>query len=226
MTTIDTSTTVGDLVTAQPGSSRVFMKHGIDFCCGGKRTLEAACQEQGLDPAAVVAELAAIPPEPRNDLADAPLEAVCDYIERTHHDFTRAELDRVGALLEKVARVHGTRHPSMVELSVIFALFAEDLRNHMLKEERVLFPAIRALAHGNPGRDPHAPISVMEREHVEAGDALRRMRALGYDYVPPEGACNTFRAALGGLADIESDLLRHVHLENNILFPRALALVS
>lgn len=226
MTTIDMSSTVGDLVTAQPGSSRVFMKHGIDFCCGGKRTLGDACRDLGLDPARVVAELAAMPAEPRDDLADAPLSELCDYIEKTHHDTARAELDRVGALLEKVARVHGAKHPSMVELASVFAGFAQELSSHMQKEERVLFPAIRALARGRVAGHLRAPISVMQHEHVDAGDALKRMRALGYDYAPPEGACNTFRAALGGLADIEADLLRHVHLENNILFPRALSLDS
>lgn len=226
MTTIDIRTTVGDLVTAQPSSSRVFMKHGIDFCCGGKRTLGEACRERGLDPAGVVAELSAIPPEPRNDLADAPLAEVCDYIEQRHHEPARAELERVGALVEKVARVHGAKHPSMVELASVFADFAQELRSHMQKEERVLFPAIRALAAGRPFGHLRAPISVMEHEHVDAGETLTRMRELGYGYDPPDGACNTFRAALSGLADIESDLFRHVHLENNILFPRALALTS
>ncbi|MBL9027624.1 MAG: iron-sulfur cluster repair di-iron protein [Myxococcales bacterium] len=222
----DEHTSVGAVVTERPSTSRLFSRLGIDFCCGGKKSLATACAEKGLDVGSVLAELGATTPEARNDWADAPLGSVCDHIERTHHAFTVAELDRLAGLLEKVARVHGAKHPNMVELASVFAPFAEELRQHMMKEERILFPAIRALASGEPARGIGGPVSVMMREHDGAGAALRSMREIALDYVPPEGACNTFKAALGGLVDLETDLLLHVHLENNVLFPRALALTE
>ena len=222
----DEHTSVGDVVTERPSTSRLFSRLGIDFCCGGKKSLANACAERGLDVAAVLTELAVAVPEPRSNWADAPLAAVCDHIERTHHTFTVAELARLSGLLEKVARVHGAKHPNMVELNSVFLPFAEELRLHMTKEERILFPAIRALAQGEPSRAIQAPVSVMMREHDGAGALLRQMRSIALDYVPPEGACGTFRAALGGLVDLETDLLLHVHLENNVLFPRALAITA
>lgn len=220
--------TVGDLVVEKPGRSRVFQKLGIDFCCGGKKTLAQVCRERNLEPVDVLAQLTAeAGPEGRSSWADAPLAAVCDHVESTHHGYLRSELPRLQTMVDKVARVHGERHPNMIELAVVFTAFASDMILHMTKEERVLFPALRALSTGrSTGLDPAAPIRVMSREHDDAGDALRRMRELAHDYEVPEGACNTFRALLSGLEEMEADLFQHVHLENNVIFPRALALVS
>jgi regulator of cell morphogenesis and NO signaling len=218
--------TVGDLVVEKPGRSRVFAKLGIDFCCGGKKTLVEVCREKALDPAVVLAQLEEqAGPEGRTPWAEAPLADLVDHVERTHHAFTREELPRLQGLLDKVARVHGERHPNMVEVARIFGVFASEMLLHMTKEERVLFPAIRAVAGGRPaGIDPAMPIRVMSREHDEAGEQLRQMRELTRDYALPDGACNTFRAALAGLEEIEADMHQHVHLENNLMFPRALAL--
>jgi regulator of cell morphogenesis and NO signaling len=133
---------------------------------------------------------------------------------------TRAQkAERIGQLLEKVARVHGARHPYMVEVLGIYSAFAEDMLFHMRKEENALFPAIKEVAAGRK-IDLSMPLSVMGRDHDEAGEALARMRALTSGYAPPDDACNSFRAVLAGLAELEQDLFEHVHLENNILFRR------
>lgn len=220
--------TVGDLVVENPGRSRVFARLGIDFCCGGKKTLSQVCREMALEPAEVLAQLTdEVPPQGRTPWAEAPLQDLVDHVESTHHVFTKAEIPRVQGLLDKVARVHGEKHPQMIEVARVFSVFGAELLLHMTKEEQVLFPAIRAVAGGRPaGIDPAMPIRVMSREHDDAGEQLRVMRELTHGFVVPEGACNTFRAALAGLEELEADLHQHVHLENNLMFPRALELAD
>jgi regulator of cell morphogenesis and NO signaling len=214
---------VGDLVVERPSRSRVFGALGIDFCCGGEKTLAEACRERNLDGDAVLARLDEAPaPDSQPSWADARLGALCDHLERKHHALTRAEIPRLQGLVDKVARVHGGRHPEMVEVEKIFSAFGEEMLEHMAKEERVLFPAIRGLEAGVK-RDVSMPIRVMMREHEGAGAAMARMRELTGGFAPPTDGCNTFRAALAGLAELEADLHEHVHLENNLLFPRALA---
>jgi regulator of cell morphogenesis and NO signaling len=222
MISLSTHTRIGDLVADRPSRSRLFARLGIDFCCGGKKTLEQACREQQLDPGEVLSALVELPPvEGERSWVTAPLAQLCDHIQVRHHDFTRAEIPRVGALLDKVARVHGARHPEMIEVAAVFAMFGDEMLTHMLKEERVLFPAIARLGSG-ARLDLSSPIAVMLREHDGAAAAFARMRELVPGFVPPAGACGTFRAALDGLAELEADLHQHVHLENNVLFPRAL----
>lgn len=223
MISLSTHARIGDLVADRPSRSRLFAKLGIDFCCGGKKTLEQACREKQLDPGDVLSALAKLPrSDGERSWVDAPLARLCDHIQTCHHDFTRAEIPRVGGLLAKVARVHGDRHPAMVEVAAVFAAFGDEMLAHMLKEELVLFPAIARLGEGG-GPDLSGPICVMLREHDGAAAAFTRMRELVPGFVPPPGACGSFRAALDGLAELEADLHRHVHLENNVLFPRALA---
>lgn len=220
MSTSSVGPTVGDLVTERPSRSRVFSKLGIDFCCGGGRTLEEVCSARGLDVADVQAMLDREPPAPDHvDWRTEPLGALVDYIETTHHVFTRTELPRLDEMLAKVARVHGARHPYMVEVAASFSRFASELLAHLDKEERVLFPAIRERGAGR-AMPLDRPIAVMMREHDDAGATLSWMREQTGGFVPPEGACNTFRAALAGLEELERDLHEHVHLENNVLFPR------
>jgi len=217
--------TVGGLVAERPGWARVFEELGIDYCCGGRRTLREACDRRGLSLDAVLRRLAAADAEPATaepDWTAAPLAALCDHIVHAHHDFLRLELPRVGRLLIKVAGVHGDRHPELFRVEDLFGPFARDLDQHMAKEEQVLFPLIKRLAAGEPvGMNPLGPIRVMEAEHDQAGAALAEMRRLTDDFNPPEGACASYRAALAGLHAIEQDLHRHVHKENNVLFPRA-----
>lgn len=221
--------TVGQLVVERPSRARVFEQLGIDYCCGGKLPLADACRKRGLDPAMVLARLEAADaaPEQERDWTRAPLAELADHIERVHHDFLRAELPRLSALSKKVAAVHGDAHPELPELANVFDEFAGELFEHMQKEEKVLFPMIRSIGRGvlpdvGPGR-LGMPVAMMEHEHDDAGRAMDRMRELTDGYTPPPGACNSYLALFDRLARIEQDMHAHVHKENNILFPRALA---
>jgi regulator of cell morphogenesis and NO signaling len=217
--------TVGGLVAERPGWARVFEEFGIDYCCGGRRTLREACERRGVSPDAVLRRLAAADTGRAVDEPDwtaAPLAALCRHIVDTHHAFLRRELPRVGRLLVKVAGVHGDRNPELFRVAALYEPFARDMGHHMAEEEQVLFPLIKGLAAGEPAAtDPVAPIRAMLAEHDDAGEAMAEMRRLTDGFRPPEGACASYRAALAGLHEIEQDLHRHVHKENNILFPRA-----
>jgi regulator of cell morphogenesis and NO signaling len=222
--------TVGQLVAERPERGRLFERLGIDYCCAGRVTLDEACAKRGLDPANVRAQLKASyegPVDTREpDWTKAPLTALADHIEATHHRFTRSELVRAAALVSKVARVHGDRHPELVELRRVFEEFAGELAVHMDKEESVLFPWVRALEAGRTagmGIALDQPVRAMMAEHDDAGRALARMRELTNGFTPPMDACGTFRVMLSTLREIETDMHLHVHKENNILFPRALA---
>lgn len=229
MTAMNTNVTVGALVAERPARARVFERLGIDYCCGGRKPLAEVCAQRGLDAKALLAELT-LDTEPADagerDWSDAPLAVLCDHIEATHHAYLRFELPRLGAMTRKVATVHGEREPHLRELAGLFGAFHAELDAHMAKEEQVLFPIIRKLeeAHSLPSFHCGSvanPIRMMEHEHDNAGDALARMRALTRDYTPPPEACNTYRAMLDGLQELEKDMHQHVHKENNILFPRA-----
>ncbi len=233
MTATLIQTTVGELVAQRPSRSRVFQKLGIDFCCGGKKPLEEVCRAKGLDPLTVATFLEAEDESPRSaevDAAAMTLTQICDHVEQTHHAYLKTELPRLHAMIHKVAHVHGDRHPWMKDVLEVFVAFADELGSHMAKEERVLFPIVRQLEANGTSATDHCggtianPINAMEHEHDAAGDALARMRDLTGGYTPPEGACNTFRATLDGLRELESDMHQHVHKENNVLFPRALEL--
>jgi regulator of cell morphogenesis and NO signaling len=224
------STTVGEIVAARPLLSRVFERVGIDFCCGGKATLAAACAARGLDATTFAAVLDAVPfgePESAVDAAAMSLTALADHIERTHHVYVKEELP---VLLEQAGRVaakHGWRDPRLLEIAVIVRVLTEEMFQHMAKEEQVLFPLVRALDHGRrpptPGDSIACAILELETEHDGAGQAVAELRQLTDGFTPAADACNTHRALLAGLARFETDLHLHVHKENNVLFPRALA---
>jgi regulator of cell morphogenesis and NO signaling len=230
MSQLSLQSPVGDWVAALPLTSRVFETLRIDYCCHGKLPLEQACWEQKLDPDSVLAslEFAACAPggvAPR-DWRKASLAELCEHIEATHHAYLKSELPRLHALLEKVIAAHGDAHPELAGLQAVFADFRAELEPHMCKEERILFPAIRLL--DRAGTNPAFPfgtvanpIRMMEREHDNAGDALARIRELTDDYRAPQDACASYRALYDALRELEEDLHRHVHKENNILFPRA-----
>jgi len=220
---------VADIAAHHPTTIRVFQRHGIDFCCGGKRPLDEVCGERGLDATALVSELeealAAGDADDRS-WADAPLSELVDHILERYHARLRQDLPALSQMAEKVVRVHGDHHPEMIPpLAETFRGLRAELESHMMKEEQILFPAIEQLeasagAGGFPGMID-GPIEVMEHEHDDAARALERMRELTGGYSAPEGACNTFRGLFAGLEALEADLHRHIHLENNILFPRA-----
>lgn len=229
MFVLSQTSTVGEIVANHPQTARVFEGLGLDYCCGGRRPLAEACAEKGLDADAVLGRLreALAEPSPERDWTGAGMTALADHIEQTHHEYLRRELPRLTGLLRKVVAAHGERHPEVRELSHVFNAFEQELFDHMLKEERVLFPWLRRLEAGAPraqmpGWSVSGPVSCMMHEHDDAGAALATMRELTDGFTAPEDACGTFRALYSALAELEQDMHRHVHKENNILFPRAL----
>ncbi len=229
MTALNQQMRVGQLVAERPARSRVFESHAIDYCCGGKRTLEEACGKKGLDPAAVLAELEAVDAAPREDgvnPSDMTMTELADHIEQSHHTYLREELPRLTGLTEKVAAVHGEKYAWLDDVQSTYADLVAELEPHMQKEEQMLFPMIRELDRADASPEFHCgsignPIGVMEHEHDNAGLALRRLRELTTDFTPPPGACNSFRAMMDGLATLEADTHEHIHKENNVLFVRA-----
>ena len=221
--------TIGQIVAEFPRTAPVFETYGIDYCCGGKVTLNFHFAKGKLDPQAVLAALeaaVAAPAEPTTNWAEAPLPELVAHILDTHHAYLEAAMPRLSRLANKVARVHGDHHPELRELARVYAGFAEEMTTHMRKEESILFPAILRLCAGAGDFPVDRPIHVMEAEHEAAGADLARMRELTGDYTPPEDACGSYRALFAGLAELETDTFRHVHKENSILFPRAIALLT
>jgi regulator of cell morphogenesis and NO signaling len=227
---ITPDTTVADIATAFPATIRVFQQHEIDFCCGGRTPLAKVCADRGVDADALVRELvqSSIPSETGPTWADATLRALIAHIQRRYHDHLREELPRLDAMLAKVVDRHGDHLPGvLLPLQRTYRALQRELLAHMEKEDVVLFPFIEALELGRPlsHSDPAgwlaSPVAAMEAEHEHAGSALATMRALTDGYAPPDWACPTFRGLYFGLAQLEADMHLHVHLENNILFPRA-----
>jgi regulator of cell morphogenesis and NO signaling len=232
--TINTDMTVGQLAAEVAGAPRLFEKLGIDYCCGGGRRLSDACVASGLTSEKVAALLVEAnnsgDKAEQSDWTVRPLSDLMDHIVRTHHQFTRDETVRLSALLEKVCRVHGKNHTEIRTIQVVFEGLREELTSHMLREEQVLFPYIgrleTAVKMGEAVPTPffvtvRNPIRMMVQEHDGAGEALRKMREVSSGYRVPADACISFRTLYEALEGLEMDLHRHIHLENNILFPRA-----
>jgi regulator of cell morphogenesis and NO signaling len=234
-TMLDTNTTIRNIVADDFRAASVFERHGIDFCCGGNRPVAEACRELGVSQIELEAELRAVlapsqPGLPRFNSWD--LDVLTGYIVGNHHGYVRQAIPGLLAHARKVADVHGERHPEVKAIAEYFESVAADLAQHMAREEQVLFPYINGLAAaGRGGAMPIAPfgsvanpIRMMEAEHQAAGDAMASIRKLSGGYVPPADACTTFTVAYQELQAFEADLHQHVHLENNILFPKALEL--
>jgi regulator of cell morphogenesis and NO signaling len=233
-------TMVGDVVGHDFRTAAVFERYGIDFCCGGRRSIADACRAAAVDPAAVEQALQAVtadaaggsgePGAPdRNDATGWPVARLIDEIVGVHHQYVRSALPLIGRYLAKLVQVHGARHPELRQVASSFERMGVELSQHMMKEERVLFPYIKELAAGthlpaSPFGTVANPIRMMEREHQDAGDETRLIRELTNGYVVPDDGCTTYRVCLAELAQFERDLHRHVHLENNVLFPKALEL--
>ncbi|MEO6810836.1 MAG: iron-sulfur cluster repair di-iron protein, partial [Isosphaeraceae bacterium] len=231
MSTLDTQTTVGQMVAERPSRARVFERLGIDYCCGGKVPLEQVCQEKGLDVTLVLQSLRdqdqGAAESDSVDWTKMSLTTLADQIVATHHANLRRELPRLEQLVNRVATVHGPHYPELLDVKTTFYGLKAELEEHMLKEEEAVFPMIKGLESGSnspPGYSASVryPIAAMIHEHDSTGAALSRLRSLTSDYVPPSDACNTYRAMLDGLAELESDMHLHIHKENNILFPRAI----
>lgn len=221
--------TLAEVMAADPSAARVLEAFGLDYCCGGSRALVQACDEAGVDPDLVVAALSEHVPEPTPAWATLPPGLLADHIEATHHAYLHAELPRLHALAEKVADVHGVRHHELHDVLHSYAELRSELQPHLAKEERVVFPTIRQLAAAPaPGPIPHTsirePISVLLSDHDRAGELLERLRSLTGGFEVPDDGCASYRALYDGLAQLEADTHLHVHKENNVLFPAALAL--
>jgi regulator of cell morphogenesis and NO signaling len=229
--------TVGELAAADVRKAEVFKKWGIDFCCGGKKTLKQACAEQNIDVAVVEAELA----NSSNLQSTAPAfdfnrwapDFLADYIYNQHHQYYYQEGPVIADLLEKVASRHGGHQPELFQIANLYAQLQQELKAHFLKEERVLFPFIKALVKAKSSGDTaelaaypdiNEPVQLMEAEHEAAGEILAQLRAAANGFTLPAGACNSFGLLYKKLQDLEADLHQHIHLENNLLFPKALAL--
>lgn len=230
MFSLNESSPVGDWVSHHPTSARVFDKYRIDYCCGGSMSLNDACKTQCLDSRSLLLELqAAQSLENGQKVQDWTLNTLtdlCDHIEQTHHNYLRQELPRLSKLIEKVASVHGERNPSLHRVNEAFCSLRNELEPHMAKEEQILFPAVRLMEASKVLPQFHFgtienPIRMMEHEHDLAGRLLIHIRKLLNDFQLPEDACNSYRAMLKGLEELETDLHSHIHKENHILFPRA-----
>lgn len=227
--------TIRDIVAADYRTAAIFQRYGLDFCCRGNRTVEDACAEAGIGADGVYRDLqdaTALPQvgcAPRYDEWD--LRTLIGHIVSKHHTFVREQLPLVQAHARKVAQVHGERHPEMVRVAELFDGVSEEMTSHMMKEEQILFPYLAALEAASLSEDvmPIAPfgtvanpIHMMEMEHESAGDAMADIRRLTDNYQVPADACGTFALLIQELEAFEADLHQHVHLENNILFPKAL----
>lgn len=236
--TVTIEKTVRELALEIPGATRVFEKLGIDYCCGGSQALEQACQaaniplEQVLD-SLEMAELTARASRTEKNWAEDPLSDLIAHIKNTHHKFTREEIARLAPLAEKVCSVHGRNHPELAVIRTAFADLANELTTHMMKEEMILFPYIERMEESVLQKEPvlpppfasvRNPVAMMMHEHDVAGTALRELRRTSSNYTPPRDACVSYQTFYKALAEFEADLHQHIHLENNALFPRAIAM--
>ena len=234
---IATTKTVGELAVEIPNATREFEKLGIDYCCGGSRTLGEACAEakisvdEALD--RLQKSMTAAAPSTGQDWQNQPLADLIGHITSTHHVFVREECPRIEALAAKVVSVHGKNHPELLQVQELFAALAEELRVHLMKEEQVLFPYVSRMEESVLSGEPVPPamfgtvvnpVRMMMQEHDGAGDVLRSLRTVTKDYTLPEDACISYRTLYQALQGFEADLHQHIHLENNILFPRAVAM--
>ena len=215
--------TLAQIVNDNPNAARVLERHRLDYCCGGRQTLESACEAGGVDIEVVLQDLAA-QPTAEGDWVNLGIAELVDHIESTHHRYLHEELPRLVALATKVRDVHSERHPELTEVARVVTALHHELEPHMLKEEQVLFPMIRELAASEGVPSFHCgslanPIRVMLVEHDQAGELLDELRTLTGDHQPPADACGSYKALYSGIEQVEADTHLHVHKENNLLFP-------
>ena len=227
---------IGELVAKDYRAASIFKKYGLDFCCQGNRTIDDACSAKGIEADKVIKDLSEIGNVNNSagiDFKSWPLDLLADYIEKTHHRYVVAKSAEIFPYLDKVSAAHGSKHPEIYQIKDLFHKVADNLADHMKKEESVLFPFIRKMEDakrtGEKLQKPSFesiknPINAMEDEHLAEGDRFREIDRLSNNYTPPQDACNTFRVTLALLKEFEDDLHLHIHLENNILFPKSILL--
>jgi len=228
--------TVKEIVISNPGAARTLEKFGIDYCCGGEKSLTEACSSAKVNMEQVVKELERPQRQvEERDWQNAPLSELAGFIVSKHHVFTCETIARLLPMMAKVVDVHVQNHPELREVQGLFRGLADELTMHMMKEERMLFPYITLLEEASSkGRRPappmfgtvQNPVRMMMLEHDSAGDALRKIREITGGYAVPEDACVSYRTLYSALLEFEADLYQHIHLENDILFPRAITLES
>ena len=224
--------TVAQIVTENIKTSDVFKKNGIDFCCGGDADIALVCEQKGLDFSVIETEIEAAlkTKNSGHDFDSWKLDFLVDYIINTHHVYVKDNSDLLLEYTEKVASVHGQLHPEVIRVNELSKALIADLKSHLEKEEHILFPYVKHLIEiesrgekvSNPGIQ--SPISVMQKEHDVAGDVIKEIAILSNNFQVPEGACNTYIAMYAKLEEFQNDLFQHIHLENNILFPKAIFL--
>ena len=225
---------IGEIVTANYKYAQVFKNVGIDFCCNGNRTIEQACEKKGIEATDILQKLQKLDVV-NNSITDYnswPLDLLADYIVKKHHRFVVQKTLEIQPYLNKIVKVHGGQHPELAEVEALFNASAGELAQHMKKEELVLFPYVAKLVQA---QETHTiatahfgtvlnPIQMMMSEHDAEGERFRKISALTDNYTPPADACNTYIVTFGLLREFEEDLHMHIHLENNILFPKAIEL--
>lgn len=235
---IESNITIGQIVADNFRTADVFKKYNIDFCCKGGRLLKDVCRDKNLDIETIERELAARYTQSGSastvDFNEMPLDELAHYIQATHHSYVREHVPTILAYLTKVNKVHGANHPELNEILMQFANCAEELLHHMAKEETILFPAIQSLAASQRSSEPipvlfplgtlSNPVNEMQEEHITEGNRVARIAELTNGFTPPEDACTTYKVAYMKLEEFVNDLFTHIHLENNILFPKALEL--
>ena len=238
--TVIPAKTVREVAVENPAATRVFERFGIDYCCGGNQALEQACQRAGVSFNEVIDSLDLEEETARaakhvRDWQSEPLSELITHIKNTHHTYTREEIVRLAALLQKVCSVHGKNHAELFGIQETFGSLSQELMTHMMKEEMVLFPHIVRMEESVIQKEPvvpppfgtvQNPVAMMMHEHDSAGEALRAMRQATAAYTPPSDACISYQMLYTALESFEKDLHQHIHLENNILFPRAIEMES
>lgn len=230
------SKTIGDYVAEDFRTAAVFKKYKIDFCCRGNRTLEEVCDKKSLSLNTLLQDLEnALQSNSESgvNFNAWPLDLLADYVEKTHHRYVEEKSVVLLQFLDKLCKVHGGNHPELFEINEIFTSVAQGMASHMKKEELILFPFIRKMVNAEMKNESlpssnfgtvENPIEMMEHEHTEEGDRMLRISQLSNDYTPPADACNTYKVTFAMLEEFEQDLHKHIHLENNILFPKAIDL--
>ena len=229
---------IGELVAADYRTAGIFKKYGIDFCCQGNRTIESACQKKKITTKDLIDDLQSVmigTADHDADFAHWPIDLLADYIEKKHHRFVVQKTAEITPFLNKVAAVHGERHPELIQIKEAFLASSQELAQHMKKEELILFPFIRKMINAKQSNShlqtPHFgsvnhPIDLMKEEHSTEGERFRIISELSNNYTPPEDACTTYNVTYALLSEFEQDLHKHIHLENNILFPKAIQMES
>ena len=211
--------TLGELVDEYPSAAAIFQKRGLDFCCGGKQTLKSACAKKGIEPESILAQISQIPSQKvENDWRDCPLTELIDHIEGHYHFRLRKALPELISLSRKVEKVHRSNPLFPIGISAYLASIDFAVIHHLEKEENILFPMIRA----GMGNEAGMPIRAMSQEHEDHGKNLQKLRQMTNEFSVPREACVSWRLLMKKLREFELELMQHIHLENNILFPRAL----